>query len=111
MLKKLTYLAVISYVFIIYGGGLFDFGSDIRKDIYFIGMSLVQSLIGYILFCKFKNIATSYLLFMLIGESFNQILFAGDLSYIEIAFGFIGVIYILVEPKIKKKIKVWKFKK
>ncbi len=102
MLKILTYLAVISYTFVIYGGSLFDFGSDIRKDIYFIGMSLVQSLVGYILFKKFKNIATSFLLFMLVGESFNQIFYKGDLSYIEISFGILGVFYILLENKLKK---------
>ena len=102
MLKKLTYLAVVSYLIVLYGQNIFEFGSDLRINFYFIGMSVVTALFSFILFKAFKNIATSYYLFMCIGEVFNQSFCSGDLSYIEIVFGFLGVIYILVESKIKK---------
>jgi len=39
---------------------------------------------------------------MCIGEVFNQVLYNGDLSYIEIAFGLVGLIYILTKEIISK---------
>lgn len=105
MLKKLTYLAVISYLIVLYGQNVFEFGSDLRKDFYFIGMSVVTALFAYILFKLLKNTATSFYLFMCIGEILNQSVFNGSYSYIEITFGLFGIIYILVEPKIKEWIK------
>lgn len=102
MLKILSYVSVILYLIIFYGQNLFEFGSDIRIGFYFIGMSLVQTLIGFILFKSFKNLITSYYLFMCIGDLFNQSFYMGNYSYIELMFGLLGIIYILLESKIKK---------
>jgi hypothetical protein len=102
VLKGLTYTSVVLYLTVLYGQNAFEFGSDLRANFYFIGMAVVQSLIALILFKSFKNIATSYFLFMCIGEVFNQVLYNGDLSYIEIAFGLVGLIYILTKENISK---------
>jgi hypothetical protein len=108
MLKKLSFLAVILYLIVLYGQNLLEFGSDLRIDFYFIGMSIVTSLFAFILFKAFKNIATSYYLFMCIGEVFNQSIYNGEYSYIEIGFGIAGLVYILFEDKIKRVFKKWK---
>ena len=105
MLKKLSYLAVVVYLFILYGQNLLEFGSDLRIDFYFVGMALSNTLFAFILFKAFKNAATSFYLFMCIGSVFNQSLFEGSISYMDVSFGCIGVIYILLESKIKK---LWK---
>jgi len=108
MLKKLTYLAVILYIAVLYGQNLLEFGSDVRIAFYFIGMSIVSALFGLILFKAFKNIATSYYLFMCVGEVFNQIFCNGEYNYFEIVFGCLGIVYILLESKIKGVLKKWK---
>ena len=102
MLKKLIYLYVIVYISVIYGQNLFEIGTDLRIEFYFIGMAFSDCILGYILYRYFKNAATSYLLFMFVGELFNQIFFQSQINYMEIAFGFIGVAYILLEKYIKK---------
>ena len=102
MLKKLTYLIVLLYLTVLYGQNIFEFGSSFRADFYFIGMALVQSLVAFVLFKSFKNIVTSYFLFMCVGSFVNELYFNGSISYIEIVFGIIGVIYILTENNIKK---------
>jgi hypothetical protein len=107
MLKKLIYIYVAIYVFVIYGQNIFVFGSDLRIEFYFVGMALSDCVLGYILYKSFKNIATSYLLFMFIGELLNQIFFKAQLNYIEIAFGLFGVTYILLEKRLKKRLKKW----
>lgn len=73
-----------------------------RKDFYFIGMSIVISLFSFFIYKVDKNLATAFLLFLCVGEIFNQIFFAYDLGSIEIAFGCVGFIYVLLEDKIKK---------
>ena len=105
MLKKLTYLAVISYLAVLYGQNLFEFGTDLRINFYFIGMSVVTSLFAFILFKAFKNIATSYYLFMCVGEVFNQSFCNGEYSYFEIVFGVLGIFYVLFEKKLKWTLK------
>lgn len=108
MLKKLTYQTVVLYLIVLYGQNIFEFGSDARIDFYFIGMSVVASLFAFILYKVFKNVATSFYLFMCIGEVFNQIFNNDEYSHIEIVFGLLGVIYILFEDKIKIVLKKWK---
>ena len=102
MLKKLSYLAVVLYFTFLYGQNLYEFGSDFRKDFYFIGMSVVSCLFSFILFKSFKNKATSFYFFLCIGEFLNQSLFSGSYNYIDITFGIIGIIYILAESKISQ---------
>ena len=82
-----------------HGQNLLEFGSDLRINFYFIGMAVVNSLIAFILFKAFKNVATSFYLFMCLGEVFNQAFFQGDYSYIEIVGGGVGIIYILIKKK------------
>ena len=102
MLNKLTYLVVVLYLTVYYGQNVFEFGSDIRIDFYFIGMSVVHAVFAYILFKAFKNTATSFYLFMCAGELFSLIVFNGEYNYIEVVFGFLGLVYILIEPKLKQ---------
>ena len=64
-----------------------------------------MSLFSFFMYKVDKNISTGFLLFLLIGEIFNQIFFAYDLGHIEIAFGVVGFIYVLAEKKIKGVIK------
>ena len=85
-----------------YGQNLLVFGSDLRVSFYFIGMALVQAIVSFILFKLIKNIATSYYLFMCVGELFNQSVFEGEYSYIEITFGLCGIAYVLIEKPINK---------
>jgi hypothetical protein len=102
MLKKLSYIAIVFYLLIVYGQNLLEFGSDLRINFYFIGMALSKSLIAFILFKSFKNIATSFYLFMCLSSIINQVYFDGGLSIVEIIGGFIGIIYVLLEKRIKK---------
>ena len=102
MLKKLIYTTVILYLFVLYGQNLFEFGSEFRIEFYFIGMALVNALFAFIIYKGFKNLATSFYLFLCIGELFNQIFFKDEFTYIEIIFGCGGFIFILLEKYIKK---------
>ena len=99
MLKKLTYISVILYLIILYGQNIFELGSDLRIDFYFIGMALSTLSFSFIIYKFEKNIATTYLFFMCIGELFNQIFFKGSISYIEILFGCVGLLYLFIKKK------------
>ncbi len=96
------------YLAVVYGQNLLEFGSDLRINFYFIGMSISTCLFAYILFKVFKNVATSFYLFMCIGEFFNQAFCKGGITYIDICGGVLGVIYILFEDNIKIVLKKWK---
>lgn len=105
MLNKSTYLVIVIYFLIYYGQNVFPFGSEIRSDYYFIGMSLMRLLISFILFKSIKNSATSFYLFLCVGDSFNE-MFSGGLFYsVEIVFGVVGWAYIMLKDKIKWSIK------
>lgn len=99
MLKKITYIGVILYLIVLYGQNLLAFGSDLRINLYFIGMSIVNSLIAYALFKAIRNMATSFYFFLTIGHLFNEVFFQGIYSYIELMSGVIGIIYILIKKK------------
>ena len=107
MLKKLTYIAVVLYVFVLYGQNIFDFGSDVRVNFYFIGMSTVTSVFSFILFKLEKNVATSFYMFMCLGQLFNEVFYNGEFDYFELTLGLLGVVYIFLELKLKS----WIFRK
>tara|TARA_R110002096_G_scaffold101463_3_gene224302 strand:+ start:637 stop:954 length:318 start_codon:yes stop_codon:yes gene_type:complete len=102
MLKGLSFLIAILYLTIQYGQNLLIFGSDLRVSFYFIGMSLVQLLISFLLFKVLKNAATSFYLFLCGGAFLNELFFNGSINYIDISFGIAGIIYIFTEKRIKK---------
>ena len=99
MLKKLSFILIVLYLSIQYGQNFLEFGSDLRIDFYFTGMSLVQLLGSFMLFKAFKNVATSFYLFVCIGAFINELYFNGLLNYVDIFFGLTGIVYILVEKK------------
>ena len=100
-MKYLAYISILFYLGVLYGQNFFEFGSIDRADFYFIGMSMARVLMALTLFKAFKHMATSFLLFMCIGDLINEVYLHGDISYFEISFGVIGIIYILSE-------KLWK---
>jgi hypothetical protein len=102
LLKKLSYLILFLYLGIQYGQNLLEFGSDLRINVYFIGMSFTQLVISFILYKLLKNVATTFYLFVCIGAFVNELYFDGSINYIDISFGILGVIYILAEKSIKK---------
>lgn len=102
MLKILSYIAVIFYLVIQYGQNLLEFGSDLRIQYYFVGMSVLNILIAFIVMKSFKNIATSFYMFLCVGAFINELWFNGSLSYIDIVFGLIGVVYLFIEKRILK---------
>ena len=105
MLRVLSYISVIFYMLIIYGQNIFEFGSVDRAEFYFIGMAISRLLLALTIYKAFKNIATSFLLFMCIGEVINEIYLHGAVTCLEIGLGCLGIIYILTEKYI---IKLWK---
>jgi hypothetical protein len=125
-LKVLTTIAAILYLVVYYGQIVFPkwyvihselctcindclhYDGIIRKYYYFIGMSVFKSLVSFILYKTSKNIVTSYLVFMLVGEFFNNVFCRGEFTYLEIGFGIVGFIYVLFEDKIKIVFKRWK---
>jgi len=106
VLKTLTKIAVVLYLSIYYGQELLEKGGDPRKYFYFIGMSIFVSLISYILYRVDKNIATQFLLFVIIGEVFNNIFCSGEFKKIEMVLALIGLLYVLFEDEFKKS---WEF--
>jgi hypothetical protein len=107
MLKIFAYISVISYLAVVYGQNFFEFGSEIRKDFYFIGMSINLLIISFTLFKAYKNVVTSFFLFLCMGSLFNQVFFHAELSHFEVYSGIVGVIYVLGEKYFSKKIKKW----
>jgi len=106
MLKKLSFIIVFFYLAIQYGQNVFDQGSDVRINFYFIGMSFFQLGVSFILYKAIKNAATTFFLFLCFGAFLNELLFNGSINYVDVSFGCLGFIYTLVEKKIS-----WKFKK
>lgn len=86
-----------------YGQNLFEFGSEIRLEYYFIGMAISKLLFSLCLYLSHKHISTSFLLWLCLGDLINELFYSGNLSYIEIIFGVIGVLVILLKDKIKWK--------
>lgn len=86
---------------VLYGQNFLVMGSIERINFYFIGMALSGFLFSLVIFLAFKNIATSFYLFMCVGTLFNEVVYAGNVDYIEIILGLVGVLYILIENKIK----------
>lgn len=108
MLKKLTYLAVVLYLTVLYGQNIFEFGSGIRVDFYFIGMSVAASLFAFILFKLEKNIATSIYLFVCLGQLFNEVFYSGEFDYFELILGVVGGVYMFTEKYFIKYFDGWK---
>ena len=102
MLKKLIYTTIIVYLLVIYGQNFFEFGSELRKDFYFIGMALSKSLFAFCIYKAHKHFATSFLLFMCFGDLFNEVFYQGGLSYFEIYTAIVGIIYLFAEKQVKK---------
>lgn len=105
MLNKAAILVVFIYLGIEYGQNLFEFGSEERKNFYFIGMSLVQLLTSFLLLKGFKSVATHFFFFVCVGSFINELYFHGSINYIEIYLGCLGLVYVLTEKTIKKWMK------
>ena len=99
MLKKLIYISIVFYLFIIYGQNLFEFGGSIRINFYFIGMSISRMLFAYCLYKAHKHYITTFLLFLCGGDLINELFFDASLSYLEIFFGILGVLILIVKDK------------
>ena len=103
MLKKLIYLSIFTYLAVIYGQNFMEFGSDLRKDFYFIGMALSRSLFALVIYKDHKDFITSFLLFMCIGDFVNEVGFQGSISFFELYAGVIGMAYsVFIDLKKKK---------
>ena len=99
---KIIILSIIGYFLIFYGQQFFEFGSEIRKNYYFIGMSAVQSLFAYYVYLKLKNYVTGFWLFYCLGALANEVFFQGVLSFFELWIGTIGVVISLLRDGRKR---------
>jgi len=102
LLKSLSYLIVIIYLGVEYGQNFIEFGSQLRKDYYFIGMSLVQLIVSFTFSKLLKNAATFFFFFFCIGSFINEVYISGEVSNLEVYLGLLGVVYILLEKRLKK---------
>jgi hypothetical protein len=105
MLNKAAILLVFLYLGVEYGQNMLEFGSEERKNFYFIGMSLVQLLTSFLLLKGFKSVATHFFFFVCVGSFINELYFHGSINYFEIYLGCLGLVYVLTEKTIKKWMK------
>tara|TARA_R110000850_G_scaffold240292_2_gene364916 strand:- start:599 stop:916 length:318 start_codon:yes stop_codon:yes gene_type:complete len=105
LLKKAAILVVFIYLGVEYGQNLLEFGSEERKNFYFIGMSLTQLLTSFLLLKAFKSVAIHFFFFVCVGSFINELYFHGSINYIEIYLGCFGLVYILTKKIIKKWMK------
>jgi len=83
--KALLVTSIALYIIVYFGTGLFTKGSAEAKDFYFIGMTAVELLQGFIFLKVFNHpIVKTYLGFLL-GRLFNEIFLVGTYGWFEIA--------------------------
>lgn len=86
------------YMAVIYGQSLFDFGSDLRKDIYFIGTAACMG--GF--FFAAKNFTPNFIVVGFFGGiAINEILFQGDYDNLEIPIIIVLIIGLYLYKKWK----------
>ena len=90
--KKIIFSGVFLYFVVKFGQNLFDFGSDFRKDFYFVGMDMVSALFAFALFKLHNSIITRFWLWFCISAALNQLFFKGNITYLEISIGVLAVI-------------------
>lgn len=90
--KNIVYSAILLYFVVKFGQNLFDFGSDIRKDFYFVGMDMVSALFALAIFKLHTSMITRFWLWFCISAALNQLFFKGNITYLEISIGVLAVI-------------------
>lgn len=97
--KGFLYAAVLLYFIVKFGQNIFSFGSSIRKDFYFIGMDIVSALFALSIFKLYKSKITMFWLWFCISAAANQIIFKGNITYLEIIIGIIAVTINIIRSK------------
>lgn len=72
---------------------LLEFGSDERVNFYFSQMAYVNVLLAYAINSIVNTKITHIFLGYVVGDMINEVVFKGDLSYIEIIIGALALIY------------------
>lgn len=101
--NKIIVSAIILYFIVVYGQNVFEFGTPLRINFYFIGMAAVWSLFATYAYVKYKSYITSFWLFYCIASLINQIVFQGGISFFELWIGTIGIVYNLYRDVKKRR--------
>lgn len=99
LVKKITFAGIILFFAIEYGQNIFEYGSDLRKDFYFIGMSLNRLTFAYVFYKLYNHKLTFFWLWYCVGSVLNELLFKGGLTFFEISIGVFALIYNIVIMK------------
>lgn len=100
MLKKdkvitIITTAIVLFIAVQYIQNIFEFGSEERKDFYFVQIAYVNVLFAYCFYLLLNAKIVLFWLWYSIGELINEIFFNGSLSHIETMVGFISLLYYL----------------
>ena len=100
--NKIIIAAIIGYFIVVYGQNFLEFGSEMRINFYFIGMSAVQMLFAYYVYLKYSSYVTTFWAFYCVGDFLNELMFLGDINFFELWIGTIGIVFNLLRDGRKR---------
>ena len=97
--KLFIYLGIISYFIVVYGQGIFEFGSEERINFYFTGIYVSKILFALALFLLRRSCITSFWLSYVICATVSDLMIQNPLTYTVLFGGVAGLIIYTITEK------------